>query len=150
MSAFLTGTSVVMVPVGATLWLRSKLLRSEVLGLVLVAGGLPWLCGIGAADLRFARGEWLGLGCAVAAAVQILVVSKHAAKLDAMRFTIVQLGVVLVASAGLAGCTETDRLQDLLTLDVLFAVAFTGILATTLAFWCKPQRSGSRPRPTWL
>lgn len=135
MSAFLTGTSVVMVPLGAALWLRQRLHVSEGIGLALVVGGLPCLCGIALGDLVLGRGEALTLGCAGAVAVQILVVAKYSPRLDALRFTIVQLVVVALASGAFTIVGERDQWERLVAWPVFGAAAFTGLLATTLALW---------------
>ena len=139
MGGFLTGTAVVLVPIGAALFLGHGVKRSEWIGVALVALGLPFLSGVGGEALHFGTGELLVLGCALAFAVQILVVGEHAPKLDPVWFTLVQCLVVLVASALLSCYFESGSFHLLFTPGVLSAVAFTGVLATTLAFWVQTE-----------
>jgi len=129
-AGFITGLSVVLVPVFSALWLRQAPERNALLGVVLATLGLGLLT-LGR-DLAPARGDWIVLGCAFCFALHILVVSVFAPQTDALALTIVQVGAVALLSAGASWATEVHPWP--LRGDVLAAAAFTGVLATALAF----------------
>jgi len=139
-AGFITGLSVVIVPVLSALLLKRVPERQALLGVVLATAGLALLT-LGR-DLTPARGDWIVLGCAFCYALHITTVSLFAPQTDALALTIVQIAVVALAS-GVAAALGGDWYSVLrsvqgwgqtLTGDVLGAAAFTGALGTALAF----------------
>jgi drug/metabolite transporter (DMT)-like permease len=134
-AGFITGLSVVIVPVVSTLLLRQPLSRGVWLGVGLATAGLA-LLSLQIADparsgLSVSAGDLLVLGCAVAFACQILLTGRFAPSWDPLLLTAGQIVVVAVTAGVAALLLERPSVP---TSGVLFAAAFTGILATSLAF----------------
>jgi drug/metabolite transporter (DMT)-like permease len=83
-------------------------------------------------DLRPNSGDVIVLGCAICFALHITAVSKYAPYTDALALTTLQVGVVAVLSA--AASLLTERLPGPVSMATFWAAAFTGVLATALAF----------------
>jgi drug/metabolite transporter (DMT)-like permease len=159
-AGFITGLSVVIVPVLSAFLLKRVPERQALLGVVLATVGLTLLT-LGQ-DLTPARGDLIVLGCAFCYALHITAVSLYAPQTDALALTIVQIAVVAVLSGAVAvlGGEWYSVLRSALSLlhpvllaglrsallaewqgwrqflmgDVLFAAVFTGVLGTALAF----------------
>ena len=131
-AGFITGTSVVMVPIGAAFFLRQPVEAPAILGVILATVGLALLSLN--QDLSVGFGDLLVLFCAVSFAVHILLVGRYAPRVSATWLAALQVTTVAVATFGLALLTELPQGIPPLTGSVLFAAAFTGLLATTMAF----------------
>lgn len=136
-AGFITGLSVVIVPLVAALFLRQAPGRNAWIGVGLALTGLALLSLT--ADLRIAPGDLLVLGCAFSFAAHILLTGQFAPRHDPLLLTLGQ--VVTVAGLSLAAALLFDAsapglpaLAAGLTGSVLFAAAFTGLLATATAF----------------
>ena len=129
-AAFITGLSVVMVPVLATFWLRKPPGRAPVVGIVLATVGLAALTL--ERDLSVQRGDLWVLACALMFALHIVGVSHFSPQHDTIRLTVVQIGVVAALSTGAAFIFERPTLA--LPADAWAAIAFTGVAATALVF----------------
>jgi drug/metabolite transporter (DMT)-like permease len=127
-SAFITYLLVVFVPVVAAVALRRPPQLTTVGGIAIAVAGLALLTG--GAGGGFGRGEALTLGCALAFAVHIVIVSGVARRHDVLRFTFVQVAVVavlfLVPGVWLGGYDFPA--------SAWAAAAFTGTFATAAAF----------------
>jgi drug/metabolite transporter (DMT)-like permease len=134
-AGFITGLSVVIVPVVSTLALRQRLSRGVWLGVGLATAGLALLslqvADAARASLSMSPGDLLVLGCAVAFACQILLTGRFAPRADPLLLTFGQIVVVALLAGIAALLLERPSVP---TGSVLFAAAFTGILATSLAF----------------
>jgi drug/metabolite transporter (DMT)-like permease len=128
-AGFITGLSVVIVPVVSTLLLRQRLSRGVWLGVGLATVGLALLSL--QADLSVNPGDLLVLGCALAFACQILLTGRFAPRYDPLLLTFGQIVVVAFLAGIAALALESPPMPPG---SVLFAAAFTGILATSLAF----------------
>jgi drug/metabolite transporter (DMT)-like permease len=128
-AGFVTGLSVVIVPVVSTLLLRQRLGRGAWLGVGLATAGLAFLTLN--AGLTVNPGDVLVFGCAVAFACQILLTGRFAPRTDPLLLTFGQILVVAILAGSAALVLERPSAP---TGNVLFAAAFTGILATSLAF----------------
>jgi drug/metabolite transporter (DMT)-like permease len=130
-SAFITGLSVVIVPLLAALTQRKIPHPRELLGVVAATGGMALLT-LPGQSLRIAKGDLLTLGCAVVFAAHILVVGHYAPRLGFQALTLVQIAT----TAGLALATfwwaETPLIRW--RLGVVAALLVTGLFATALAF----------------
>ena len=128
-AGFITGLGVVIVPVAAALLLRRSPGSGAWLGVVLATGGLAllsWQPG-----QRFNPGDLLVLCCALAFATHILLTGRFAGHVNALWLTFGQILTVAVLCGAVALAFET---RPLLTLPVLGAAAFTGLLCTSAAF----------------
>jgi drug/metabolite transporter (DMT)-like permease len=130
-AGFITGLSVVLVPIVAYMWLGHRPGVGSAIGVLLATGGLG-LLSLGD-KLEFATGDLLVLGCAVAFALHIVAVGRFVPHVDGSGFTIVQLAFVGVV-ASVVGLT-TERLEPAaLSAPVIASVAFMGVGGTAFAF----------------
>jgi drug/metabolite transporter (DMT)-like permease len=129
-SAFVTYLLVVIVPVVSAVFLREPPSREVAAGVVLAFVGLVLLSGDDLGSLGFGKGELLTLGCALAFALHIVVLSEVAPKYDTVSLTAVQLAFVgsacLVPGALLGGYDFPVR--------VWAAALYTGVTVSALAF----------------
>ncbi len=136
-AGFITGLSVVIVPLVAALLLRQSPSRNAWLGVGLATVGLALLSLT--ADLRIAPGDLLVLGCALSFAAHILLTGHFAPRHDPLLLTLGQVLTVALLSGAAALLFDLPArglpaLIGLLDGRVLFAAAFTGLLATAAAF----------------
>jgi drug/metabolite transporter (DMT)-like permease len=141
-AAFITGLSVVVVPLLTAGVLRRHVAPSVWLGVALATLGLALLAlgpevffrpaGASLVEPRTLLGDVLVLGCAFVFGGHVFLAGEYAPRLDVLSLTWVQLGV----AAGLAACgtlaIEHPRLDQVG--PILPAAAFTGIFATVVAF----------------
>jgi drug/metabolite transporter (DMT)-like permease len=130
-SAFITGLSVVLVPVFAALWLRQPPGRGAVLGVIAATAGLA-LLSLGNNGLQFGPGDLWTLGCAVGFALQIVTVARYAPHRDPVRLAVVQIGTAAILATVSAFLFETPTLA--LSLETWAVIAFMGLVATALVF----------------
>ncbi len=144
-SAFITGLSIVMVPVFAAILQRKNPLLSEWVGVGVATAGMglltlegPWT--------SLNRGDLLTLGCAVAFAIHMIVVGHYAPKFGFQALTLVQVATSAVLSGALLWWVETPFLRW--TPGLVFALVVTALLATALAFsvmsWAQQYTSATR------
>jgi drug/metabolite transporter (DMT)-like permease len=129
-AGFITGLSVVLVPIFFALWFRRAPAWQALAGVACSTIGLGLLT-LGR-NLAPAPGDLLVLGCTFCFALHILAVSLFAPRTDALALTIVQVATVALLS-GIATLTTEAGLWPV-PADVFGAAAFTGVLATALAF----------------
>lgn len=136
-AGFITGLSVVIVPLIAAMLLRQPPDRNAWAGVLLATVGLGLLSLT--ADLRVEPGDLLVLGCAFSFAAHILLTGHFAPRHDPLLLTLGQ--VITVAALSLTAAllfnlpgTGLSALTAQLDGRVLFAAAFTGLLATAAAF----------------
>lgn len=144
-SAFITGLSIVLVPVFAAMLHRKRPVLSEWVGVGVATAGMglltldgPWT--------RLNRGDLLTLGCAVAFAVHLIVVGHYAPKFGFQALTLVQVATSAVLAGALLWWVETPFLRW--TPGLVFALVVTALLATALAFsvmsWAQQYTSATR------
>ncbi|MCO6452982.1 MAG: DMT family transporter [Caldilineales bacterium] len=133
-AGFITGLSVVIVPLLGVLLLRERPGLGVILGIGLATIGLALLSLSGLqSGAGVNPGDLLVLACAISFAAHIFSVGRFAPHLDVILLTVVQIATVMVL-AGVASLlfeqpdTWPPRGQP------LFAALFTGLLATALAF----------------
>jgi len=132
-AGFITGLSVVLVPVFSAALLRRMPTKQAIVGVLLSTIGLALLSLN--ADLSISKGDLLVLCCAVSFALHIVTVSAFAPKADPIALTTVQVLVVALISITVAGALgEIKHSTISLSGEVWFAAAFTGVLATAVAF----------------
>jgi drug/metabolite transporter (DMT)-like permease len=135
-AGFITGLSVVIVPLVAALFLRQPPGWHVWLGVGSATAGLALLTlqpirATSRANLSMAPGDLLVLGCALAFAAHILLTGWFAPRHDPLLLTLGQVIVVAALSGMIALAFDTRHPLDG---RVLFAAGFTGLLATSAAF----------------
>jgi drug/metabolite transporter (DMT)-like permease len=129
-AGFITGLSVVIVPVLATFLLHRPPGRGAIVGIVAATVGLGFLSLD--KNLRVQAGDLWVLGCAFAFALHIVTVARFSARYDPIRLTIAQIITTAILATGAGFVFETPRLD--LPAATWGAIAFTGLAATALAF----------------
>jgi drug/metabolite transporter (DMT)-like permease len=130
-SAFITGMSVVMVPVFAALFERKPPGASEVLGVVVAAAGMG-LMTLRGATLAIAYGDLLTLGGAIAFSIHIIVIGHFAPKLGFQSLALTQIATAAVLALSTFWWVEPPTVRW--TPGLISALVITGLLATALAF----------------
>ena len=128
-SGLITGLYVVFTPIIAAVVGRTKLSGWAVWGTGVAFVGLALLTM--QEGVRFDTGDLLTVGCAVAFATHIVVLSRVAARHPVVPFTAVQLLVTSVLAICLSSITEGLPLP---TADVVPALLMTGLVVTAAAF----------------
>jgi drug/metabolite transporter (DMT)-like permease len=128
-SGLITGLYVVFTPIIAAVVARAKLSGWAVSGTGVAFVGLALLTI--REGVRLDAGDMLTVGCAVAFAVHIVVLSRVAARHPVVPFTAVQLLVTAVLASALSWITEGFPLPSI---DVVPALLMTGLVVTAGAF----------------
>ncbi len=128
-AGFITGLSVVFVPIGAAVILRQPPSRNASLGVLFATIGLALLSVTKGWTME--AGDLLVLGCAFSFAAHILLLGRFAPHFHPLLLTMGQVTVVGLLSA--AAALLFDEPVPI-SRAVLLAAAFTGVLATALAF----------------
>jgi drug/metabolite transporter (DMT)-like permease len=132
-SGLLTGLSVVMVPVIASLLYRQRVPLSAWGGAFLAVLGLSLLV-LGAGPFgAFTIGDVLTLLCALSFAVQILLVDRYVRRSDYRALLVVEVAVVTLLS--LLGAAVFEGFPAGVSSDLVSSILITGLLATALAFY---------------
>jgi len=129
-AGFITGLSVVMVPMLSALLIRRPPSRSASLGVLLATAGLALLSLQG--NLAIALGDLLVLACAISFALHIVAVGAYSPHMDSLTLVVLQIATVALLSTAAAVATEWPLPP--LERNVLIAAGFTGLAATALAF----------------
>lgn len=129
-AGFITGLSVVMVPIFAALILRRAPRRSSIAGVVLATVGMTLMTLQG--QLSILLGDLIILACAVSFAIHILAVGHYSPRMDTLSLVILQIATVAVLS--LIASLIIEGPWPAIPAYVWEAAAFTGVAATTLAF----------------
>jgi drug/metabolite transporter (DMT)-like permease len=138
-AAFITGLSVVIVPLLSAGVLRKRIapgvwlgVALATLGLALLSLGPEVLAGGALIQSSTLPGDLLVLGCACVFGGHVFMAGEYAPRLDVLTLTWVQLGVAALLAACLTVGLERPGLEQLG--PVLPAAAFTGVFATVVAF----------------
>ncbi len=129
-AGFITGLSVVFVPLGGAVFLRQRPSRMAWIGVGLATLGMALLTLN--EDLSIAMGDLLVLGCAIAFAIHVLLVGHFAPRLSPLNLAAGQ--IMTVAGLALALGLLVGGGMPWPSGSVWFAAVFTGLLATALAF----------------
>ena len=130
-SGFLTGLYVVFTPLIAWLFTRQKVSGKVALGVLFSIVGMGIFSGA-ASSTEFQVGQiWLVV-CAVLYAVHILLLGHYGKTSNSYRFAMLQIVFVALVTWGFA---LVDGYQPPPNFEVWFAVLFTALLSTVLAFW---------------
>lgn len=136
-SAFLTGLTVLFVPLAGVALGRARPRALSLAGTVAAVVGLwalfqPWGGDAGAA---FNSGDALTIGCAASFAVHVLLVERAVRRHPVVPLAVVQFAVVALLSAPALLFDPPHAAQ--LTTNAVSAVLITGIFATALGFACQ-------------
>ncbi len=126
-SGFITGLYVVFTPIFAIFLLKEKISLKVAAAILLSLLGLYLLSNM-SGGMNF--GDFLTLLCAIAYAVQVVLVAKYSRLHDPTELTIIELGFVTLFSTGGWGLEGFEIEWSPL---MLFGVIFTGIFATGIA-----------------
>lgn len=144
-SAFLTGLSIVMVPLIASALRRRFPAAMEMAGVAAATAGMALLTlegGLG--DMN--PGDVLTVGCAVGFALHILAVGHWAPRVDYQALTLMQIATATLLCTLTFWWAEAFYLR--LTPRVMVALTVTGLLATALAFsvqaWAQQRTTATR------
>ena len=132
-SGLLTGLSVVIVPIVASILLHKRVQLTVWLGALFAAGGL-FLLVAGKGQLgAMNKGDALSLACAVSFAFHIILVDRFVRRSDYRQLLLVQVGVVGLLS--LIGALTMERSVPALSGSLIEGILVTGIPATAVALY---------------
>lgn len=130
-SGFLTGLYVIFTPLIAWLFVRRRISGKVAIGVLFSIVGMAIFSGA-ATSTEFQVGQiWLVV-CAVLYAVHILLLGHYGKTRNSYRFAMLQIAAVALVTWGFA---LVDGYQPPPNFEVWFAVLFTALLSTVLAFW---------------
>ncbi|RFU64077.1 DMT family transporter [Peribacillus saganii] len=135
-TGFITGLSVVLVPLFSLLLLKQKPSRNAMIGVALATSGLYFMTMVGSSAINF--GDFLVFLCALSFAMHIVTTAKYAAKFSAICLTMVQIFTVALLSFVFTLFFEDISvifdITVMLQPDVWGALVVTTVLATAFAF----------------
>ena len=133
-AGFITGLSVVIVPLMGVIFLRERPSLGVVLGIALATVGLGFLALSGLNLVTGVNpGDVLVLFCAFSFAGHIFITGRFAPGMNALVLTVAQIATVaLLSTIAMFLFEQPERWPP--TGQPLFAALFTGLLATALAF----------------
>ncbi|MFJ7830191.1 DMT family transporter [Peribacillus sp. NPDC097284] len=137
-TGFITGLSVVMVPVFSLVLLKLKLSRNMVLGVVAATFGLYLMAFVDHSSVNV--GDFLVFLCAISFAMQIITTAKYAKTLPALPLTLIQIGTVSLLSFLSAlifgeNYSVVFKAEVMLQTEVWTALLVTSVMATSFAFF---------------
>jgi len=133
-TAFITGISVVIVPIISYFWIREKIYRNSVIGVLLAMIGL-WLMNTNGTIYHINLGDSLVFLGAIGFALYIVAVDIYTKKLDYVQLVFIQLITVSLMSFLMAIIYEKEALTFSYSSYVWWAVVLNGVFATALAFY---------------
>ena len=129
-SAFITGLSVVFVPLISARLERRAIGLSSYAGVFVAVLGL-WLITNPGTDARFNRGDFLTLLCAFCFAFQIVLVHLYTKRHDYLQLMLIQFLVTVLLSV--PGAILLEDAEFRLSTRLVTGVAFTAVVASVLA-----------------
>lgn len=135
-AGFITGLSVVFVPLFSMFLLKQFPSRNAVVGVSIATIGLFLLTMTDVSSLNI--GDGLVFICAISFALHIIFTGKFSSKFPTLLLTVIQLSTVAILSTLSALFFEDWRksfnVDILLSQDVIIALVITSVFATALAF----------------
>ena len=132
-AGFITGLSVILVPIISHFFIREKISKNSILGVILAVIGL-WFLNYNSSFI-FNFGDFLVLLCAVSFAMHIISVGLYARKVDYVLLVMVQLTTAFVLSFLMVLFFERLGIHLYYPSGVWWSIILTGIFATALAFY---------------
>jgi len=133
-SGFITGLSVIIVPVLSIFILKDRPTLSSWLGVLLALIGMYFLTGF--TEAGFNIGDLLTFFCAVSIAMQIVFLSKYIIKEDPLVITWLQITTVMVLGTIIS---FFESASGTLTINNYAVIIYTGIFATALAIFVQSR-----------
>ena len=133
-TAFITGISVVLVPVFSFFWIREKIGFNSIIGVALAMAGL-FLMNSNGKLFHINKGDALVFLCAIGFALYIVAVHVYTKEYDYVQLVFIQLVTVFLMSFLMSLLFEREALHFSYNLPVLWAIAVTGIFATAFALY---------------
>jgi drug/metabolite transporter (DMT)-like permease len=130
-SGFITGLSIVLVPLASSIVYKKAPQLSEVLGVAIATTGLGLMTLTGR-TLEMGKGDLLTVGCAVVFTFHIMVLGYYSRRMAFEWLTLLQIGTCAAIGLGSFWWVETPVLHW--NRQVFIAIAVTSLLATALAF----------------
>ncbi|MFJ8067457.1 DMT family transporter [Peribacillus sp. NPDC096447] len=139
-TGFITGLSVVMVPVFSLLLLKHRLSRNTMIGVAAATIGLYLMTFADRSNLNI--GDLLVFLCAISFAMQIITTARYAKTLPALPLTLIQVSTVSLLSFVSAFIFNENHSvifssEVMLKKDVWTALLVTAALATAFAFFAQ-------------
>jgi drug/metabolite transporter (DMT)-like permease len=135
-AAFITGLSVVMVPLFTIFLLRKRLSLNAYIGVITATVGLYLLTMTDVSGLNL--GDGLVFICAIGFALQILLTGKYTSQYPTLLLTVIQITTVAVLSAISSllfeNWTQAFKPSVLFTSEVALALVITAVFATAIAY----------------
>lgn len=135
-AGFITGLSVVLVPVFSLLLLKQKPKFNAVFGVIIATVGLYLLTM--ADSFTINQGDLLVFFCAISFALHIVFTGKYTSLFPTLLLTVTQIFTVaflsIISSLLFEDWNTAFSLQILLTSEVLIALIITSLFATAIAF----------------
>jgi drug/metabolite transporter (DMT)-like permease len=136
-AGFLTGLSVVFVPLFSMFLLKQSPSRNAVFGVLIATFGLFLMTMTDVTGLNI--GDGLVFICAISFALQIIYTGKFSSKYPTLLLTVIQITTVAVLSIISSFIFEdwwrSFNVEILLSKDVLIAIIITSVFATAMAFF---------------
>lgn len=138
-AGFITGLSVVLVPLFSFIILKLRPSRNAILGVLVATIGLYLLTMTDVTALN--RGDAFIFACAIGFAMQIVFTGKYSSKYPTLLLTVIQIGTVAVLAIIYSMFFENWRLAFdpavILNNQVIMALFITSFFATALAFFAQ-------------
>ncbi|MDP4171452.1 MAG: DMT family transporter [Bacillota bacterium] len=138
-AGFITGLSVVLVPLFSFFLLKQRPGKNAIIGVLIATVGLFLLTMTDVASLTV--GDGLVFICAIAFGLHIILTSKFSGSYPSLLLTVIQISTVALFSIGSSFLFEDyKRTYDaniLLSQNVLLALIVTSVFATALAFFAQ-------------
>jgi drug/metabolite transporter (DMT)-like permease len=131
-SGFITGLYVVLTPVLAWVLIRRRPTKRLALAVAFAVIGLALISGATAASVELQVGQLWLLACAVLFALHIFLLGEHGGRSNAYTLAMIQIAGVAAVSWIFA---LADGYQAPPNSQVWFAIIFTALFSTILAFW---------------
>jgi len=132
-AGFITGLSVVLVPLFSFFFIKEKIRRNSAVGVILAFIGL-WFLNYNK-SFSFNFGDLLVLMCAVSFALHIILVGLYTRRLDYILLVIIQLFTVFILSVIFSLFLESPAVHLYYSYKVWWAIILTAVFATALAFY---------------
>jgi drug/metabolite transporter (DMT)-like permease len=136
-AGFITGLSVVLVPLFSMFLLKQYPSKNAVVGVLTATIGLFLLTMTDVTSLNI--GDGFVLVCAISFALHITLTGKFSSKYPTLLLTVIQISTVavlsMVSSFIFEDWKKSFQLDILLSQDVIFALIVTSIFATAVAFF---------------
>ncbi len=134
-SGFFTGLLVVITPILASILRTSRTPTASWIGIIPAFSGVLLLSNPGAGGMNL--GDWLTIGCALAFAIQMVVLESSVRPNDSiLDFSMAQITIVFLC--GLVWCV-IEGVNIKLTPTVWLALLYTGIFGSLAAVWLQTR-----------